>query len=83
MPNLSSPPPLPAALLDEAPSVKLLYLWVSYNGEVTLSQRAIASALGVTQASVSLAVKRLIELGLISRGPLDKPRVRGRLSAVR
>lgn len=82
MANPTKPPRLPKALLGEAPSVKLLYLWLAQHGEVDMSQRDIAATLGITQANVSLATRRLIELGVASRNPEDKPRERATIRAV-
>ena len=53
-------------LLDEAPTVKMLYLWLAPQGEVSWSQREIAATVGITQANVSRAMKRLGELGLLA-----------------
>lgn len=82
MPTPSRPQPLPTALLGEPPSVKLLYLWLVHNGEVDLSQREISAALGITQANVSTAVSRLVELQLVARDASARPRVRVPISAV-
>ena len=63
--------PLPQTLLSETPTVKLLYVWLARRGSVDLSQREIAAALGITQSNVSIAIRRLRELGLVeypSRG---------------
>lgn len=82
MPGAVSPISLPDSLLGEAPSVKLLYLWLAQHGKVDLPQRDIAAALGITQANVSLAVQRLLELGLVTRDPDEDSRARKTLSAV-
>lgn len=58
-------PDLPEVLRREAPTVKLLYLWLLPQGTVSWSQREIAAALGITQANVSRAMNRLGELGMI------------------
>lgn len=73
---------LPTALIGEAPSVKLLYLWLLGNGEVTMSQRHISVALGITQANVSLATQRLVELGLVQRVPEENSRARKTLRVI-
>ena len=62
---MTSVPELPEVLLDEAPTVKLLYLWLAPQGEVSWSQREIAVAVGITQANVSRAMKRLGEVGFL------------------
>lgn len=77
----SKPLPLPDALLGEAPSVKLLYVWLVQSGSVSLSQREVAVALGITQANVSLATQRLLDLGLAKRTPDEKSRARKTLYA--
>jgi len=83
MPKTTKPLPLPDALLGEAPSVKLLYLWLAQHGEVDMSQRDIAAALGITQANVSLALNQLIDLRLVERSTEARPRVRGYLRTAR
>lgn len=83
MPKSRNPLPLPDALIGEAPSVKLLYLWLAQHDEVDMSQRAIARALGITQANVSLALGRLLSLGLVERSSEAGPRLRSALSVVR
>jgi len=63
--------PLPETLLGEPPTVKLLYVWLARRGSVNLSQRQIGAALGLSQSNVSIAIRRLRELGLVeypSRG---------------
>lgn len=82
MPKITKPLPLPDVLLGEAPSVKLLYLWLAQHVEVDMSQRDIAASLGITQANVSLATRRLIELGLATRDPGHKPRERAMIRAL-
>lgn len=62
--------------------MKLVYLWLAQSREVDLPQREIAIALGITQPNVSLAVKRLLELGLVRRHPDEDSRVRKTLRAV-
>lgn len=57
--------PLPQILLAERPTTKLLYVWLAQRGSVDLSQRQIATALGLTQSNVSIAIQRLRELGLV------------------
>ena len=80
MASVATPPiPLPEVLLDEPPTVKLLYVWLVHNGEVDMSQRRIGEALGITQANVSIAANRLVELGLVRRGPGARARVRAGL----
>ena len=77
MPAKVPPKSLPEALLKEPPSVKLLYLWLCPQGEVSYSQRTMARALGLTQANVSIALNRLRDLGLIE----DSGDVRARVGA--
>lgn len=62
--------------------MKLLYVWLLQSGQVELPQREIAAALGITQANVSLATKRLIQLGLASRDPMAKPREKAVIHAL-
>lgn len=72
--------PLPQELLTETPTVKLLYVWLARRGSVDLSQRQIASALGVTQSNVSIAIRRLRDLGLVDYPSRDQYRARVALS---
>ena len=60
-----TPSSLLPALLDEPIIVKLLYLWLYPQQVAPYSQRQIARALGISQGSVSLSLKRLrgLELG--------------------
>jgi len=68
--------PLPEALLGEPPTVKLLFVWLSRRGSVNLSQRQIGAALGLSQSNVSIAIRRLRELGLVDYPSLDRQGVR-------
>ena len=77
------PPDLPDDLLGEPPTVKLLYLWIAQRGRVDMSQREIARALGITQANVSVAARRLRFLGWLQAPEGAKPRVRTPLIAPR
>ncbi len=72
--------PLPQTLLSETPTVKLLYVWLARRGSVDLSQREIAAALGITQSNVSIAIRRLRELGLVDYPSRGQYRARVRLS---
>ena len=58
-------PVLPEALERETPMTKLLYLWLLSQGEVRCSHREMAEALHVERYQVSVALKRLRELGLV------------------
>ena len=61
----TDPPPLPPALKDEAPTTKLLYVWLGPQGEVSYTVRELAELSGVTPTSVQAALTRLRELGLL------------------
>lgn len=79
-PRREAAPGLPDLLKDEAPTVKLLWLWLLPQGVVPYSQRAMAEALGFDISAVGTALKRLRELGLVE--DLERsPRARGRLRA--
>lgn len=71
-------PALPEQLLKEAPSVKLLYVWLSDKGEVNYSQRSIAQALGMEQVAIKNALKTLRRLGFIKDLGEVKERVTAR-----
>ena len=58
-------PALPEELERETPMTKLLYLWLLPQGEVRYSHRQMAEALHVERYQVSVALKRLRELGLV------------------
>ena len=78
----AAPGGLPEPLKDEAPTVKLLWLWLLPQGVVSHSQRAMAEALGIELKAVGSALKRLRALGLVE--DLERsPRTRGRLRARR
>lgn len=80
-PRRSSAPGLPDILQDEAPTVKLLWLWLEPQGVVSHSQRAMAEALGVDVKAVGAALSKLRELDLID--DLERaPGKRGKLRAV-
>ena len=70
--QLVTPSPLLPALLDEPIIVKLLYLWLDPQQAAPYSQRQIARALGISQGSVSLSLKRLrgLELGSTYEAPV-------------
>ena len=79
-PRRESAPGLPDLLKDEAPTVKLLWLWLEPQGVVPYSQRAMAEALGFQVNAVATALSRLRALGLVE--DLERsPRTRGRLRA--
>lgn len=74
----AAPGGLPDQLKDEAPTVKLLWLWLLPQGVVDYSQRAMAEALGVDVSAIGVALARLRALGLVE--DLERaPRTRGRL----
>lgn len=75
-------PGLPDSLKDEAPTVKMLWLWLEPQGVVTYSQRAMAEALGIDVKAVGAALSRLRVLGLVD--DLERaPGKRGKLAAKR
>ena len=79
-PRREAAPGLPDLLKDEAPTVKLLWLWLEPQGVVSHSQRAMAEALGFQVNAVATALSRLRALGLVE--DLERsPRARGRLRA--
>lgn len=81
-PRRSSAPGLPDILKDEAPTVKLLWLWLLPQGVVTHSQRAMAEVLGVDVKAVGTALSRLRKLELVE--DLERaPGRRGKLRAKR
>lgn len=61
----TEPPPLPPALKDEAPTTKLLFVWLKPQGTVSYTVRELAELLGVATQSVQTALTRLRELGLL------------------
>ena len=79
-PRRSSAPGLPHILKNEAPTVKLLWLWLLPQGVVSHSQRAMAEALGVDVKNVGVALSRLRKLELVE--DLERvPAKRGKLRA--
>ncbi len=81
-PRRSAAPGLPDSLKDEAPTVKLLWLWLSPQGVVDYSQREMAVALGFDVKAVGAALARLRVLGLVE--DLERaPGKRGKLVAKR
>ena len=79
-PRRQAAPGLPDPLKNEAPTVKLLWLWLLPQGVVGHSQRVMAEALGVDVSMLGTALKRLRELRLVE--DLERsPRARGRLRA--
>ena len=79
---MAAPPSLPEVLKPEPPTVKLLYLWLLPQGEVSYPQRHVGRALGLTQANVSIALKRLRSLGLVADLEPAPPRARATIRAV-
>lgn len=82
-PRRSSAPGLPDILKDEAPTVKLLWLWLEPQSVVTHSQRAMAQALGLDVKNTGTVLSRLRELGLIDdlkRAPGKRGKLRVRRS---
>ena len=61
----TDPPPLPPALQAEAPTTKLLFVWLGPQGEVSYTVRKLAELLSVSTGSVQTALTCLRELGLI------------------
>ena len=79
-PRRESTPGIPHILKSEAPTVKLLWLWLLPQGVVSHSQRAMAEALGFDVSTLGVALRRLRELELVE--DLERsPRARGRLRA--
>lgn len=61
----TDPPPLPPDLRAEAPTTKLLFVWLEPQGVVAYTVRELAELLGVATQSVQTALTRLRELGLL------------------
>ena len=79
-PRRESAPGIPYILKGEAPTAKVLWLWLLPQGVVSHSQRAMAAALGFDVSTLGAALKRLRELGLVE--DLERsPRTRGMLRA--
>ena len=66
MTTRTDPPPLPPDIQTEAPTTKLLYVWLGPQGTVGYTVRELAEALGVATQSVQTALTRLRELGLLT-----------------
>ena len=64
-PRRESAPGIPHILKSEAPTVKLLWLWLLPQGVVSHSQRAMAEALGFDVSTLGVALRRLRELELV------------------
>ncbi len=80
-PRRSAAPGLPDSLKDEAPTVKLLWLWLFPQGVVDYSQREMAVALGFDVKAVGAALARLRALGLVEdleRAPGKRGKLRTR-----
>lgn len=56
---------LPEQLQTATPTEKLLYLWLKEQGEVSMTQQAIADALFTERYVISTALKELRRLDLI------------------
>ena len=81
-PRRTAAPGLPHILKDEAPTVKLLWLWLEPQGVVDYSQREMAAALGFDVKAVGAALARLRALELVD--DLERaPGKRGKLAAKR
>ena len=74
----TDPPLLPPALKDEAPTTKLLYVWLGPQGEVSYTVRELAELLSLSTGSVQTALTRLRELGLIEDVKLARGSASGR-----
>ena len=80
-PRRAAAPGIPELLKDEAPTVKVVWLWLEPRGVVSYSQRAMAEALGLEVSAFNVALVRLRALGLVE--DLERsPRTRGKLRAV-
>ena len=75
---LTDPPPLPPALQTEAPTTKLLFVWLGPQGTVSYTVRELAELLGVTPTSVQTALTRLREMGLLEDVKLARGSAPGR-----
>ena len=74
-------PTLPAELLEESPSVKLLYTWLLPQGEVNYSASELEHLLGISRKSAITALNRLRELGLVEDSGEQEERKRSRYKA--
>ena len=61
----TDPPPLPPALQAEAPTTKLLFVWLGPQGTVSYTVRELAELLSLSTGSVQTALTHLRQLGLI------------------
>jgi len=79
-----TPPPLPDALLAEAVSIKLLWVYLRDKGVVSYSSYKLAEALGLSQRVTTFGLARLRdrELGLVEDLGERRARVRAVYQAV-
>lgn len=61
----TDPPPLPSSLQAEAPTTKLLFVWLEPQGEVGYTVRELAELLSVSPGSVQTSLTRLRVLNLL------------------
>ena len=73
---------LPDELLEQTPAVKLMYLWLLPQGEVSYSLSELEQHLGLARKPVMNALAKLRELGFLK--DLDEPeqRKKGRYKAI-
>ena len=78
MSALAKPRPLPKSLEGEAPTTKIVFLWLEPLGEVSYSVRELAEMLYVAPNPVQNGLTRLRELGLLEDIEPASGRVAGR-----
>jgi biotin operon repressor len=69
---------LPTQLLDEAPLVKLLFLWLAEQGELQISAREVGEELGLATFSTWRGMRRLQAIGLLEEIESPKGNTPGR-----
>lgn len=74
---VANPPPFPEELLEAAPSVKVIYLWLLPQGEVSYSIDDVAEALGFTRDTATDALKALRVADLLVDVEAARPRHKG------
>ena len=83
MPEPTTPPLLPDALLGETPTAKLLWLYLRPKGPVGYSTYKLAVAVYLSQPLISIGLGRLRARGLLTDLGEHRKRVRGTYQAVK
>jgi DNA-binding MarR family transcriptional regulator len=73
---------IPDLLIGEANAVQFLYMWLKPQGEVNYSYSEIVDLVRIRSHSVTIALKRLEELGLLRMYEKPTPHRKGRFKAV-